>query len=140
MDVARLRWQWARESDPGIGLWSHDHGFIASVEQWASQAHRTVWTAGFAGHAVGMVCMTEHSRMPSPRAAAAGRWGYLGHLYVDPGHRGHGIATTLVEHVLHAADRRGYSKVILSPTERSIAVYERCGFSRRNDLMIRRRA
>lgn len=137
--VAELRWEWAREADPGVGPWRADGAFIAAVTAWLDDDRRTVWTAGAGDLAVGMVCLTEHVRMPSPRRAAGGRWGYLGHLYVRPAFRGSGIGRDLIRQATGTADDRGYAKTVLSPTERSVSLYERCGFGMDNDLMIRRR-
>jgi predicted N-acetyltransferase YhbS len=85
-----------------------------------------------------MVCLTEYTRMPSPRTSAAGSWGYLGHLYVPPEYRGVGIGAQLVDCLLHNAEVRGYRKVILSPSELSMPLYSRHGFTRDNDVMVRR--
>ena len=85
-----------------------------------------------------MVCLTEYTRMPSPRSSAAGSWGYLGHLYVRSEYRGAGIGAQLVDCVIRSADRRGYRKVILSPSERAIPLYSRHGFTRDNEVMVRR--
>ncbi|HEY9314178.1 GNAT family N-acetyltransferase [Williamsia sp.] len=98
---------------------------------------RTVWVAFAGGAAVGMVCMTEYTRMPSPLVSAAGSWGYLGHLFVRPERRGRRIGHDLVSQALDHADGRGYSKVVLSPSPPSIPLYTRCGFSIDNDMMVR---
>ncbi|AFR49163.1 hypothetical protein KTR9_2526 [Gordonia sp. KTR9] len=137
--VAELRWEWARETDATVGPWQGDVDFVAAVATWLGDDRRTVWTAGTHELAIGMVCLTEHIRMPSPRRAAGGRWGYLGHLYVRPTFRGSGIGEELVRRVTETADDRGYAKTVLSPTEPSIALYERCGFTRDNLHMARRR-
>lgn len=135
--VAELRWSWAQESDDAIGPWRGEPSFIAAVRSWTDDPQRTVWVAHAPDQAVGMVCLTEYTRMPSPRTSAAGSWGYLGHLFVRPEYRGAGIGAQLVDCVLRAAEHRGYRKVILSPTERSIPLYSRHGFTRDNDVMVR---
>ncbi|MDV7132815.1 GNAT family N-acetyltransferase [Williamsia muralis] len=136
--VAELRWLWARESDDAIGPWRDERGFNTAVRSWTDDPQRTVWVAHTTGQAVGMVCLTEYTRMPSPRTSGAGSWGYLGHLYVRSEYRGAGIGTQLVDCVLHNAEHRGYRKVILSPSELSIPLYSRHGFTRDNDVMVRR--
>ncbi|MDF3283075.1 GNAT family N-acetyltransferase [Gordonia sp. N1V] len=146
-DVAVLRWAWARETAPEIPAWSADAEFVTEVERWMTAPHRSVWTAvtevvaadRTTSAAVGMVCLTEYTRMPSPRSVAAESWGYLGHLYVAAEHRGRGIGHDLIEAVLRFADARGYTKVVLSPTSKSVPLYARCGFSTDNDLMVRYR-
>lgn len=133
-DIAALRWAWAQEQ-PGSGrsgrvesLDQPPPTFLAEVAGWLAAEVRTAWTAVEAGRAVGIVCLTEFRRMPSPEPQAAGSWGYLGHLYVRPRARGRGVGAQLVAAVLAAARERSYAKVVLSPTEASVPLYERCGF------------
>lgn len=133
--VAQLRHRWAHERLAAVAPCSD--AFTAEVAQWMSASARTVWVADAAGRAIGMVCLTEYERMPSPLPRAAGRWGYLGHLYVLAEQRGNGVGRTLIATVLQAAEERGYTKVVLSPTPSSIPLYTRCGFTRENDLMVR---
>ncbi|GAA1908389.1 GNAT family N-acetyltransferase [Williamsia serinedens] len=131
--VAGLRWEWARGADPTLPA-EPDNEFVAAVRDWMADPTRTVWTAG--EDPVGMVCLTEYTRMPSPSDAAGGRWGYLGHLYVRPEARGGGVGDALVRTVVAEAIDRGHAKVVLSPSLRSIPLYRRCGFTDDNDLMV----
>lgn len=131
--VARLRWEWARAAHPTLTA-EPDHEFVAAVREWMDDATRAVWVAT-ADQPVGMVCLTEYTRMPSPSQSAGGRWGYLGHLYVRPEARGDGVGEALVRALLAESVRRGHAKVVLSPTAASIPVYTRCGFTADNDLM-----
>ena len=129
-----LRWEWARERH-GIAGAAPGVGFIDSVAQWIAGG-RTVWTAHQAETPVGMVCLSQFERMPSPAPTAGGRWGYLGHLYVLPAARECGFGRALIEQVLSEARLRRYSKIVLSPTELSIPLYERCGFTQNSGLML----
>ncbi|MGJ0120448.1 GNAT family N-acetyltransferase [Williamsia sp. MIQD14] len=129
-DVARLRWQWARETDPTLEpVVSPD--FVKAVADWMADPIRSVWTtridAPGGPDVVGMVALTEYTRMPSPQSG--GRWGYLGHLYVAPHARGSSRGEGLVRHVVSTARVRGYRKVVLSPTIPSIPLYRRAGFA-----------
>ena len=135
--VADLRWSWARESDHAIGPWRGERDFISAVSSWVDDPLRTVWVAHTPTQAIGMVCLTEYVRMPSPRAGAAGSWGYLGHLYVRPEYRGTGIGGQLIDCVLREAADRGFRKVILSPSKKSMPLYSRHGFTSDNDVMVR---
>lgn len=83
-----------------------------------------------------MVCLTTHERMPSPNPRAAAHWGYLGHLYVLPSARGLGIGEALVQTVLAEAERRRYAKLVLSPSELSIPLYRRSGFTDAHSMML----
>lgn len=132
--MARLRWEWARDVDSTL-LAEPDAAFVNAVREWMADPTRTVWTVGD-DDPVGMVCLTEYTRMPSPSEAAGGWWGYLGHLFVRPEARGAGVGEALVGTVIDAAGDRGYTKVVLSPSLRSIPLYRRCGFTTDNDLML----
>ena len=132
--VAALRWRWAREQDPSLRVGPSDE-LIEAVAVWMADATRAVWVAT-TDQPIGMVCLTEYTRMPSPSESAGGRWGYLGHLYVRPEARGAGVGEALVRTLLAESARRGHVKVVLSPTVPSIPLYERCGFAADTDLMI----
>ncbi|WP_157226603.1 GNAT family N-acetyltransferase [Gordonia soli] len=127
---------WTREIDPTVPQWAGNAEFSAAVDRWMTHPDRTVWIASEYSTAAGMVCMTEHTRMPRPRAAFSSRWGYLGHLYVRPEFRLRGIGYRLLVNTVQIAEQRGYSKVMLSPTPQSIPVYLRAGFTLDNDTMI----
>ncbi|MCW4353029.1 GNAT family N-acetyltransferase [Hoyosella sp. YIM 151337] len=133
-EVAALRWEWAQEWHPTAGT-GPDDGFVSSVARWM-EGERTVWTAHNTDGAVGMVCLTQFERMPSPVAKAEGSWGYLGHLYVRPSARREGIGTALVEQVLTEAANRRYSKVVLTASEMSVSFYVRRGFSNVRGLLL----
>ncbi|ORB49142.1 GNAT family N-acetyltransferase [Mycobacteroides saopaulense] len=135
VDVAQLRWQWAQEDAPeNPPSQRPSPEFVSQVASWMRS--RTVWTAHHREQAVGMVCLTEHERMPSPHPRAAASWGYLGHLYVRPTARGDGIGAALIQALLGEAARRHYAKVLLSPSELSIPLYQRSGFTNAHTTMV----
>ncbi|MGL6236902.1 MAG: GNAT family N-acetyltransferase [Segniliparus sp.] len=136
-DVAVLRWAWALErAGEEVAQTEPDQAFIADVARWMSSDARAVWTVQTDGRVAGMVCLTEFRRMPSPVPMASGCWGYLGHLYVRAEFRDRGMGAQLVAAVLAEARSRNYSKVVLSPTEESIPLYERSGFRADRGLMM----
>lgn len=135
VDVAELRWQWAQESVADNALSLHPSTeFVSQVASWMRS--RTVWVARNKGLVTGMVCLTQHERMPSPSPQAAANWGYLGHLYVLPAARGQGIGRALVHMVLDEAVRRDYAKVVLTPSDLSVPLYRRCGFTNARTMMV----
>ena len=50
------------------------------------------------------------------------------HVCAREEHRDRGIGSLLLAAVIAAADERGYVRVVLSPTLRSVPFYERAGF------------
>ncbi|ROZ88076.1 GNAT family N-acetyltransferase [Gordonia sp. OPL2] len=137
LEVAQLRWEWTYATDTSTPPWTAEENFVAAVAEWMTDGRRSVWVARTAIRPVGMVCLTEYQRMPRPSTRYPACWGYLGHLFVHPAHRGHGIGAALVTAATAVADDRGYSKVMLSPTPASIPLYLRCGFTGDTDTMIR---
>jgi ribosomal protein S18 acetylase RimI-like enzyme len=66
-----------------------------------------------------------------------GRRGYLQHLVVHPSHRGQGLATRLVEHVLAALAREGITKShvdVLVDNAGGAAFWAALGWHRRDDI------
>ena len=82
-----------------------------------------------------MVNLLVVERMPRPRQPA-GRWGYLGNLFVLSGHRRSGVATLLVEALLADAAARGLERVIAHPNERSLPFWRRTSFGQASDLLV----
>jgi GNAT superfamily N-acetyltransferase len=82
------------------------------------------WIAEAGGRAVGQAGL-----LIGPRAGgrAARRFELL-NLYVEPGFRGRGVGTALVEAAIAEAASRGAASIRLQPTEDSRRIYERAGF------------
>lgn len=120
--VALLRALWTdlAEADPG---------FERRMAQWldCDGERRTTWLATRDGAPVGMASMWEYRRMPRPGRPDS-RWGYLSNMFVRVEHRDRGIGSALLGAVIAAARERRYARVVLSPTERATAFYERAGF------------
>jgi GNAT superfamily N-acetyltransferase len=95
-----------------------------------------MWLAEEGGRPVGMMNLAIYERMPRPGRALS-RWGYLGNVFVFAAYRNRGIGSQLVSTALNYADQNGFARVVLSPTERSIPLYERTGFGPAGALMLR---
>ncbi len=134
--LAALRSAWTEER----GTVGPDPGFGKRFATWFDDEcrHRTFWLAEAAGAAVGMVNLLTFTRMPGP-SVDAGRWGYLGNMYVVPELRNVGVGGRLLAALLAHADAEGLERVVLSPTERSVAFYRRAGFDAADQLLLRPR-
>jgi len=77
-------------------------------------------------------------RMPRP-GPDPGRWGYLANAYVRPDYRNQGIGGRLLDAILAYADDRGFARVVLSPSQRSVPFYRRAGFGPADELLSRER-
>jgi GNAT superfamily N-acetyltransferase len=124
-----------------------DDGFGERFAAWYEResSRRLTWLAedkGLAaneGLAVGMMNFVLFERMPRP-GPDPGRWGYLANAYVRPDYRNRGIGGRLLGAVLAYADDRGFARVVLSPSQRSIPFYRRAGFGPADSLLSRERS
>jgi len=114
-----------------------DPGFEAAFAEWWSREalHRLAWLAELDGTAIGMVNALEFTRMPTP-GRPAGRWGYLGNAYVRPEHRDRGVGALLVEALIDEGRARGWVRIVLSPSARSVPFYRRAGFRDADELLV----
>ena len=132
--IAWLRRQWTQEQDGDLA----DPGFDERLSAWFAResSRRIIWLAEADGHPVGMMNLAIFERMPRPGSAPS-RWGYLGNAFILAAYRDQGIGTQLVSAVLGYADENGFARVVLSPADKSIPLYERAGFGPADILMVR---
>ena len=132
--IVQLRREWTREEDGDIP----DPDFEENLTAWFGRewSRRIMWLAEEGGRPVGMMNLAIYERMPRPGRALS-RWGYLGNVFVLAAYRNRGIGSQLVSAALNYADRNGFVRVVLSPTERSVPLCERAGFGPADALMLR---
>ena len=132
--IVGLRRAWTQETDGDI----EDPDFDENLAAWFGRewSRRIMWLAEEDRRPVGMMNLAIYERMPKPGRALS-RWGYLGNVFVRAAYRNRGIGSQLVRTALNYADRNGFARVVLSPTERSIPLYERAGFGPADALMLR---
>jgi len=135
--LARLRRHWRVERH-GTPL-DADPDFEQRFGDWlAEQLGRgsVGWLAYVGSEPVGMLLMFVHERMPEPDRDA-GRWGYVGNVFVLPRHRDAGVGRMLLDAALEHADAQRFARVLLNPSLRSVPFYERAGFSSDHPLLVR---
>jgi GNAT superfamily N-acetyltransferase len=132
--IVQLRREWTREVDGE----TEDPDFEENLAAWFGRewSRRIMWLAEVGGHPAGMMNLAIYERMPRPGRALS-RWGYLGNVFVLAAYRNRGIGSQLVSTALNYADENGFVRVVLSPTERSVPLYERAGFGPADALMLR---
>lgn len=131
--LADLRASWNADADVAA-----DPYFKAEFRTWfeAEASHRCFWLAFHEGQPVGMVNVLIFDRMPSS-VGPSGGWGYLGNMFVREAFRNDGVGSKLLDAVVQWAEEQGLERVVLNPSDRSVAFYERHGFSNENPLMVR---
>jgi GNAT superfamily N-acetyltransferase len=132
--IARLRREWTQEEHGDIADPDFDENLAAWYERESTR--RIVWLAEEGGRPVGMMNLAIYDRMPQPGRALS-RWGYLGNVFLLAAYRNRGIGSQLVSAALEYADENNFVRVVMSPTERSIPLYERAGFGPAEALMLR---
>jgi len=139
--ITELRRASAREQDggqpdPEAGAGA-GAGFAAEFAAWfgREEARRVFWLAEVDGRPVGSMNLMVFDRMPRPGRPAR-QWGYLGNAFVLAAHRNQGIGRRLLDAVLGYATGRGFVRVVLSPSERSIPFYRRAGFRAADELLV----
>jgi len=117
-------------------------GFLQRCQPW--MAERLVpggawlcWVAETGNHLVGTIWLQLLEKLPNPVEEA--EWhGYITSFYVDPAWRNAGLGSALLGLALEECAAREVDAVILWPTPKSRALYERHGFEVRDDIMARR--
>lgn len=132
--IVQLRREWTQEEHGHIA----DPDFDGNLAAWYARefSRRVIWLAEDGGLPVGMLNMAIYERMPQPGRALS-RWGYLGNVFVLAAYRNRGIGNQLVSAVLNYADENDFVRVVMSPSEKSIPLYERAGFGPADALMLR---
>jgi GNAT superfamily N-acetyltransferase len=132
--IIQLRREWTREQDGD----QPDEDFDERLAAWFAResVRRITWPAQAAGRPVGMMNLPVFERMPRPGHAPS-CWGYLGNAFILAAYRNQGIGTQLLDAVLSYADENDFARVVLSPSDRSLAFYQRAGFGPADSLMLR---
>lgn len=137
--LARLRYLF--RADTGTPV-EDELDFLARCQPWMKQrlvpeSAWKCWVSESGNRLVGTVWLHLIEKLPNPVEEA--EWhGYVSSLYVDPGWRNAGLGTALLEKCLEECGKRDVDAVILWPTPRSRALYERHGFLVRDDLLEKR--
>jgi GNAT superfamily N-acetyltransferase len=126
--LAGLRFRWQAVERGRVGL--EPAAYADLIGRWMA-AHRQSHRAFLAerdGVAVAMAWLVEVDRVPSP-AEMVRRAGMLQSVYVRDDLRDDGVGSALIRHVIGVARDAGYSYLMVHPSDRSIAFYERLGFA-----------
>ncbi len=136
--LARLRFEFRAGLDASI---EPEQPFVERCRSWMadrlSGSAWRCWLVEASGGLVGSVWLQLLEKMPNP-VGEPELHGYVTNLYVRAEFRGAGVGSALLERCLAECRSRGADAVFLWPTPRSRSLYERHGFTVREDLLERR--
>lgn len=116
--IAGLGWLWEAGSGIGVAAWIPPGSDGAMLD--IDRAIRPTLIGAETRHAEMWEWISEHF----PKEPF---W-YLDHIAVDPGHRGGGIGTALIQHGLAFADHDGVPAFLETGRPENVGYYERRGF------------
>jgi GNAT superfamily N-acetyltransferase len=132
--LAALRWEFRSGRDPAVEA---EGAFIDRCSVWMGRELEAgawrAWVADEDGAIVGQIWMRIVEKVPNP-VGERDRHAYVSNLFVRPAARG-GTGKRLLEAALEWAAQNGVDRVVLWPTPRSVALYQRHGFVRAGDVM-----
>jgi len=105
--------------------------FAAKLEDGTLRA----WIAFDGERAVGSGCLMLLPALPRIGQAVP-LDGRVRNVYVDPDYRRRGIALALMREALAEAERRRVDRLVLGTSDQGRALYERLGFTAKEDEMI----
>lgn len=86
------------------------------------------------GAAIGGIGLMEIDWPPHPSHPLDDRRGYVLNVYVEPGHRGRGVARRLMAEADAEFARRGIAYVVLHATDAGRPVYEASGWAASSEM------
>jgi GNAT superfamily N-acetyltransferase len=95
------------------------------------------WVVEDSGALVGQLWLAVIDKVPNP-VPEPERHGYVTNVYVSPKQRGAGLGARLMAAALAWCDAHDVDAVVLWPTPRSRALYERHGFATPREMLERR--
>jgi GNAT superfamily N-acetyltransferase len=138
-ELARLRWQLYTEQDPSIAepFDAYRKRFLGFALAALVDDRWRAWVAGTeAGLAAAMWLQTV-PRVPAPGRGKPRPIGYLTNAYVEPAHRGLGLGSAMLAAVFAHCEANGFELVVAWPAKDAYSFYERAGFTRPPDPVVR---
>ena len=94
------------------------------------------WIAEASGEPVGGLGMMVIDWPPHPSHPTQAARGYILNVFVEPAHRGHGVAHALMDLAMDEGCRRGLQHMILHATAMGRPMYEKLGWKQTSEMSI----
>jgi GNAT superfamily N-acetyltransferase len=128
--LARLRYQFKREDDERT-VPDRD-SFLVECQRWLHDrlagGRWLAWVADCDGSVRGHVFVNRVEKVPSPVPDSV-ELGYVTNFYVQPGYRDRGLGRALLDAVEEHARTHHVDTLIVWPSQRSAALYQRAGYA-----------
>jgi len=112
-----------------------------SFRPWAASRLRSGeyggWIAELDGRAIASIGLMFIDWPPHPEHPDCDRRGYVLNLFVEPDHRGVGLASQLMRRVEDEARARGVEYLILHPTAQARPIYETMNWQATSEMSLR---
>ncbi|MDB5416612.1 MAG: family N-acetyltransferase [Phenylobacterium sp.] len=95
------------------------------------------WIVEDGGNAVAGLGMMIIDWPPHPSHPLQGARGYILNVYVEPSHRGHGLAAGLMARATDEGRRRGLDLMVLHATAMGRPMYEKLGWAQTSEMSLR---
>jgi len=139
-ELARLRFHLYTEYTPSIAeTFDAYHArfapfardALADVDRWRA------WVAEDGGRLVGAMWLQTVPRVPAPGREDPRPIGYLTNAYVEPPLRGQGLGAGLLAEVVAYCEANAFELIVAWPADDAYGFYERAGFERPRDPVVR---
>ena len=140
LQLADLRWRLKTDDSSDFSMTARNDfvtAFAAFTESASERQDEPYfhWVADIEGHLIAVMSVCKMLMLPEP-ARLDGCWGYLTNCYTLPDYRNRGVGTKLLRAIREWAKEQELELLVVWPSDRSYAFYERSGFHRYPDPLI----
>ena len=127
--LARLRWEWSVEDGQPAGPYDRfERGFLEFWRDALAGGRWHVWVGEVDGAVVSNIWVYRVPKVPRPHPEPSA-YAYMTNVYTDPAHRNAKVGSAVLARVVEWALERELEGIYVSPSEESVAFYERAGFT-----------
>jgi GNAT superfamily N-acetyltransferase len=137
--LAEMRWDFRMEDNGIIPVVSRQDFMDACasfLSRGLADGRWAYWVAELEGEIVSHIYIQRIYKVPKPNRLQDA-YGYVTNVYTRPAYRGQGIGSELLRHVLDWAKEQDLECLIVWPSERSVAFYERAGYTAAHEILER---
>jgi len=139
LQLADLRWRLKTDDSSNFSTTDRADFVAAFVACMTADSGRHLpffhWVADLEGRLIAVMSVRKVQKVPSPHCLDR-YWGYLTNCYTLPDYRNRGVGSSLLIAVKEWAKEQELELLIVWPSDRAYAFYERSGFRRDPDPLV----